>query len=415
MRVLAISFLFPSSVYPNRGTFVLNRVKAVSRYSDVTVINPVIWFPFCSRLKRYEGHDRIPPVETIEGIRVYHPRFFSIPVVFKALVAFTYSLAVLSVARRLNREQRFDLIDLHWTYPDLPAGRWLARLFKTKQLVTVRGTPALHLAERSFPSVIVKRLLAASDRVITLSDELKELCVKRGVEEERITTIRNGVDAAAFHFLDQHSCRERLGLAPQAKIVLGIGYLTPRKGFDRIIRAFPQLVDRFPNAELHLIGQNGAFAQGDRTRELKQLATQLGVAEQVHFVGEVSNRDLILWYNAADCFCLSSRSEGCPNVLLEAMACGCPVVATDVGAVAEVVTNESMGALVPSNGEGVRRGLLQVLANRYDRPAIADEMRAYDWDWCARQVVDVYQQLLRQPPRGAGGHSVGNQRVRELA
>jgi teichuronic acid biosynthesis glycosyltransferase TuaC len=396
VRILVISYLFPSSLYPNRGTFVLNRLKAVSHYADVTVINPVVWFPFCSRMQRYAGHNRIPAVETIDGIQVYHPRFLSIPVVMKFVVALTYCLAVLLVARRLKKKQSFDLLDLHWTYPDLPAGYMLARLFKLKQLVTVRGTPALYLNERSFPNYVVKRLLAKSDRVITLSDELKYLCLDSGVPAEQIITIRNGVDANTFHHVDRQSCRKKLGISPDAKVVLGAGYLTPRKGFDRIIRAFPDVIRRFPKADLHLIGQSGTYAQGDRTQELKELTDQLGLTGRVHFVGEVANQDLIYWYNAADCFCLSSRSEGCPNVLLEAMACGCPVVATDVGAVTEIVTSESMGAVVPNSAKGVREGLLLVLGKTCNRPANAEGMRKFDWDWCARQVVDVYRQATGQ-------------------
>jgi teichuronic acid biosynthesis glycosyltransferase TuaC len=393
MRVLVISYLFPNSCYPNRGTFVLNRLKAVQQYAEVKVINPVLWFPFCSRLQRYKDYDRIPAKETIDGIEVFHPRFLSIPVIFKGLLALTYTLAVLPVAARLRKSWDFDVIDLHWTYPDLPAGRWLAWLYKLKQLVTVRGTPALHMNERSIPSLLVNRLLARSDQVITLSDELKDLCIERGVAPAKVRTIRNGVDSQSFHHLEQGECRRRLGLPANARIVLGAGYLTPRKGFDRIIDSFPELLKVYPDAELYLIGQSGAFAQGDRTEELKQQARQLGLEDRVHFVGEVANRDLVTWYNAADCFCLSSRSEGCPNVLMEALACGCPVVATNVGAVAELV-DESAGLVVPSSTEGVRAGLLAVFGTSYDRPAIAAGMQQYDWDWCARQVMHTYQRLL---------------------
>ncbi len=406
-RILVISFLFPNCVYPTRGVFVLNRLKAVQEYADVKVINPILWFPFNARLSRYKDYDKIPRTETIDGIEVFHPRFLSIPVVFKSLLAVTYTLAVLPLALRLRRRWRYELIDLHWTYPDLPAGRWLAWLLKLKQLVTVRGTPALFLGERSLQSALVRRQLRQSDQVICLSDELKQHCLEYGVAEERVVTIRNGVDGTRFPYLDQRECRAKLGLPADAWLVLGTGYFTPRKGFDRIIQALPEVRRARPNAKLYLIGQDGTFAQGDRTQELRQQARELGLDEHVIFVGEVANEELALWYNAADCFCLSSRSEGCPNVLLEALACGCPVVATDVGAVKEVVNSPALGVVVPNSSEGVQQGLLQLLAGQYDRKAISAELQQYDWPWCAGQVKEVYERLLgRQLGVGQPGPSV---------
>ena len=397
MRVLAISLLFPNSVYPNRGIFVLNRLRAVSRYADVKVINPIAWFPFCSRLERYKDYHRIPKKETIDGIEVYHPRFLSIPLVLKVVVAVTYCLAVLPVALRLRKKWRYDLVDLHWTFPDLPAGRLLSWLLGVRQLVTVRGTPALFPKERSPRRALVRILLAKSDHVVTLSDELRDLSVSQGVSKDRISTIRNGVDVSRFRYLEIESCRARLGIPADQRTILGIGYVTPRKGFDRIIASLPEVLKECPEAKLYLLGPDGSAAQGDCGQELKRLIESLNIKDRVHFVGEVPNQDLILWYNAADCFCLSSRSEGCPNVLLEALACGCPVVATAVGSVPEVVTDESMGMVVPNSTEGVRSGLLSVLSTSYDREKTAAQMEMCDWDWCARQVVEIYTQLLRQP------------------
>jgi len=396
-RILVISYLFPNSVYPNRGIFVLRRLKAIQRYADVKVINPILWFPFCSRLQRYKDYDRIPKKEVIDGIEVYHPRFLSIPLVFKFIVAVTYCLAVLPIALRLRKTWKFNLVDLHWTFPDLPVGRLLSRLLRVNQLTTIRGMAGLHLNEFSIPSLLVRYLLPKSNHVITLSDRLKDICISRGVSEDKIQTIRNGVDGNRFDHLDQTDCRDKLELSHSNRIILGVGYCTPNKGFDRIIRALPEIVQQYPETHLYLIGPNGAFAQGDCSEELKQLAEELEVVDHVHFVGEVTNKNLSTWYNASDCFCLSSRSEGCPNVLLEALACGCPVVATDVGSVPELVEDSSMGNVVRNSKEGVQSGLLSVLSQSHDRKAIATRMRKYDWDWCARQVVHIYKRLVHEP------------------
>ena len=403
VRVLAVSYLFPNSVYPNRGVFVLNRLKAVREYADVTVINPILWFPLCSRLARYQGYERIPRHEVIDGIDVYHPRFLSVPLVLKAVVALMYCLAVLPLALRLHKKCSFDIIDLHWTFPDLPAGRLLSKMLGISQLATVRGDSGLHLNERSFPSFVVKRLLPRSAVVITLSDRLREHCLRLGVPPARLVTIRNGVDSEQFRHLPQQECRRQLALPSAATIVLAAGYMTPHKGFDRIIRALPELLNSCPDVELYLLGPSGAFAKGDRTAELNALTQRLGVADHVHLVGEVANADLVTWYNAADLFCLSSRTEGCPNVVLEALACGCPVVGTDVGAVSELIVDEAMGIVVDNSGAGVRSGLLAATRRIYDRPAIATRMRPLDWNWCARQVLAVYRRASSKKGAAIGG------------
>lgn len=394
MRILAISYLFPSSLHPNRGVFVLNRLRAVARHAEVKVINPVLWFPLRSRFRRYQDYHLIPRRETIDGIEVYHPRFLSIPLALKAVQALTYSLAVVPLALRMRKSWRWDLVDLHWTYPDLPAGRLLSRLSGVRQLVTVRGEAALHHRERGLRKRIVGRLLRRSDHVITLSDALKDLCVSLGTSADRVCTIRNGVDGSRFRFLDKQTCRKRIGVSAGERLILGIGYLTDNKGFDRIVASLSEVVKAHPRAKVYLIGPDGTFAQGDRTSKLVALAQRLGVSDNVRLVGEVPNQELPFWYNAADLFCLSSRSEGSPNVLSEALACGCPAVATDVGAVSEILADDSMGIVVPNNAEGVRSGLLSALSTSYDREKIAAGMAKYDWQWCAEKVLEVYHGQL---------------------
>ena len=406
MRVLVISSLFPSCRYPNRGIFVLNRLKAVQQYAEVRVINAIPWFPFQSRLNRYRDYSRIPGFEVIDGIEVYHPRYFAIPLVLKVVAAIAFAMAVLPVALRLRKSWPYDLIDMHWTFPDLPAGRLLARLLGMKQMVTVRGAAALHTKEWSLRRLIVKHCLRRCDHVVTLSDRLKESCIALGVPAEKVTTIGNGVDTSRFHHLDREACRQRLGLAAEKTVLLGIGYLSPHKGFDRILRALPDVLRSAPGAELHLIGPNGAFAQGDSAAALGELAASLGLADKVHFVGEVPNDQLVSWYNAADCFCLSSRSEGCPNVLLEALACGCPAVATDVGSVSEILSDASMGAVVADSYDGVRSGLLSVLSRSFDRRRIAAQAARHDWDSCARKALAVCKRLLGTPEDGGCGVSL---------
>lgn len=390
LHVVVLSYLFPNSAAPNSGVFVLNRVRAVQNYCRVTVINPIPWFPFSSRLTRYRNYDNIPRTTELCGVTVHHPRFFSIPRYCKFIEAVTYPLAVVLIMVK-QRLTRASLLDLHWTYPDLVGG-WVAKkLFGKEMVVTLRGVEAFHLEERTVRRFLIRRLLPRAARVIALSDGLLELAARHDVERHRLRVIRNGVDTHLFHILDQERCRNELGLPAQRKIILAVGSLANVKGFDRLIAAMPDVLQEHPGALAIIVGSAGPA--GDCGKDLRGLVGRLGLSDCVRFAGSVANRDLVCWYNAADLFCLSSRSEGSPNVLTEALACGCPAVATEVGSVKEILTEPFMGEVV---GDPALLGaaLKKNLRRLFDRERIAASLQRYDWDWCARQVMENYREAL---------------------
>lgn len=393
IRILAISYLFPNRVCPNYGIFVLNRLKAVQKYCEVKVINPIPWFPFNSRLKRYKNYDQIPTKEVIEGVEVFHPRFFTIPRYLKILDAVAFFLAIFPLALKISKAFPFDLIDVHWTFPDLLTGRLIAKYYKKKQLITLRGKEALFSNGAFYYKKVIIPLITKSDAIISLSRELADICVAEGVRQEKIHIVRNGADVTAFYFQEKTKCRERLGLPQNERIVLSVGSLIHRKGHDRIIRIFSEILKKCPDTSLYIVGSIGP--EGNYRKELLELVKKYSLTGKVRFTGAAKNTDLLLWYNAADIFCLASRGEGCPNVLSEAIACGCPSISTDVGAVSEILQNESMGKVIPNNDQSLLSGLLYVLDREYDREMISFVMKKYDWDWCAKKVIKVYKEVLK--------------------
>lgn len=401
LNILAISYLYPNRGYPDYGIFVHNRLKAVSRYCHVVVINPVPWFPFSFLFDRYRNFDQIPSEESVDGIQVYHPRFFIIPGFLKWMDAFSFFLAVLP--RALSLKKKFDLIDLHWTYPDLLSGLLLSKIFKRKFLVTVRGMEALNrfpcvesgtTREYSLRDIITRHCLKAANRVITLSRELMDICCSQGVKPEKALVITNGIDRDRFYYINTDKARMHLGLDLEKTILLVVGSLTYGKGFDRIIRILPKLADQDNNLHLYLIGSEGPA--GFFKNELVSLCQEYGVTSHTVFVGQVSNAELVYWYNAADIFCLSSRSEGSPNVLYEALACGCPSVATRVGAVPDIMDPAFQGTIVDNQTEALGQGISKVLSTQYDREKNAKLMDHHTWDQCGKRVVNLYQELVEE-------------------
>jgi teichuronic acid biosynthesis glycosyltransferase TuaC len=386
-RILAISYLFPNCNQPNHGIFVLNRLKAISRYVDVTVINPIPDSPLHRFIDKFSDLKSIPDKEELGGLTVYHPRFLSIPGYAKTIEIRTYKRAVERVIKQISMD--FDLVDLHWTFPDLPTGYYLRQKYNVPFNITLRGMEAFHFQDQDIRQKTVAKYLKEADQVISLSEEMAVAADKIAQTAKRTTVIRNGVDTEKFYYLDKNACREKLGLDQSQQIILGVGALIKRKGFDLVIEALAVLTrqPQFSNLVFYILGAQGA--EGDYRAELKNYVTEHGLEKHVVFQGAVLNQDLITWYNAVDVFCLSSRGEGSPNVLTEALACGTPAVASKVGSVPEIMASEpNLGMAFDSeNVQQIVEALDQVLMVEFDRKASAQRFSQYTWDWCALEVL----------------------------
>lgn len=393
-KILALSYLFPNRANPDYGIFVLSRLKALKDVCNIKVIAPLQWYPFIGRVQRARNsRTDVPLREEIEGVDVHHPRFFVIPRYLKWLDALSYFWAVCPVVRMLARKEsfEFDLIDVHWTYPDIVAGYLLARKHRKKYIVTVRGREALYPGERSLRRWLLVRFLRRANSIVTLSDELKDLVLKLGVRPERVRTILNGVDVSYFHPEDRKVCRQRLGLDAGKKIIVSAGALIEGKGHHEIVRIMPGL-SRSCDVELYIIG--GMVAGEDFSPVIRHMIAELRLTN-VHLVGRVGHRQLADWYNAADLFCLASKGEGCPNVVMEALACGTPVVVTTVGAVEEFVVSGENGFLVHRDEAGSLEQTIRAALNQdWNHTKIAARMSSWGWSSCAHQVTEVYRAAL---------------------
>ena len=395
LNILALSFLFPNAARPSYGVFVLNRLKALEENVHFKVIAPVQWYPLINYFLRVQRRETTVPLrETIDCIDVHHPRFFVIPRFLKWFDAFSFFWAAQSIVSKLKREEsfHFDLVDVHWTYPDILAGYLLARKYRKKFVVTIRGREALYEGERTLRRWMLVRLLRRADFVVTLSDELKDLVMRLGVAANRVQTILNGVDLSRFQPVTREVCRRRLGLDAHRKIIISVGAIIEGKGHHELIKIMPSLT-RAGDVELYIIG--GLVPGEDFSLVLREMiaAKQLS---NVHIVDKVSHSQLVDWYNAADVFCLASKGEGCPNVVLEALACGVPVVATNVGAIEKFVTPGENGFLV-SNGDlgSLERVVTEALARDWNRNEIASGMNTRGWSSCAEEVISMYRAVLR--------------------
>ena len=386
-KILAISYLFPNSEKPNHGIFVYNRLNAMAKYADVTVINPIPWSPLHSFIDKFK-HLRNIPAKTQRGnLTIYHPRYLSIPGYAKGIEIPTYRSAVKKVINEIGFD--FDLIDLHWTFPDLPTGDYLSNRYGVPYRLTLRGMEAFHIQDGDVRQKTVAKYLKRVDSIISLSQEMADEADTIAGTAAKTKVVRNGVDTKAFFFKGREQCRHSLGLPESQRIVLGVGALIHRKGFDVVISAIKNLFETGHDLDTHFYILGAEGAEGDYRKELFDLVASANLADRVHFVGAVQNDKLVDWYNAADLFCLSSRGEGSPNVLTEALACGCPAVATNVGSVPEIMAAEDdLGTVIPVNDVlRTAEAIDELLRKQHDRQIQAESLNKYTWDWCAKSCL----------------------------
>ena len=231
--------------------------------------------------------------------------------------------------------------------------------------------------------------LRRARRVFAVSESLRQVAIELGTEPARARVVGNGVDIARFTPLPQADCRARLGLSKDAKVLVTVGGLVERKGFHRVLKCLPALRQEFP--QLHYLAIGGPSLEGDWTERLQRLAIELGVADAVRFTGPISSDELSRYLSAADVFVLATRNEGWANVFLEAMACGLPVVTTDVGGNAEVVCRSDLGTVVPFDDEAqLTQAMRQALLRDWDRGDIRRHAEANTWD---RRIDDLEQEF----------------------
>jgi len=374
IKILLFSTLYPSGARPLHGIFVETRLRELltSGQVEAQVVAPVPWFPFKhARFGRYAQMAATPRHEVRHGIRVHHPRYLLPPKVGQNIAPYVLAAGALPTIRRLRREGfDFDLVDAHFFYPDGVAASIISRSLGKPFVCTARGSDINLYKNHARPRQLIQRTLRTSNANIGVSADLVQQMIDLGAPAERCSVIRNGVDLQRFTIVEQRDARRQLGVDHDGLLLLSVGHLVALKGHDLVIRMLGDL----PQARLAIVGS------GPEMPALRALAGSIGVADRVLFAGQVPNESLKIWFSAADALVLASSSEGWPNVLLESMACGTPVVATRVNGVPEVVASRSAGQLAESRDvPHLLAALHSLLADRPPRSDVRRYAERFSW------------------------------------
>ncbi|MBO1076775.1 glycosyltransferase family 4 protein [Roseomonas marmotae] len=391
LRLLTFSTLYPNAAQPNHGVFVENRLRHLVASGEVesVVLAPVPWFPSSApQFGAWARYARIPRKEQRHGLMVHHPRFL-VPPRLGMLTGPTslYHSARLAIRRLLDQGVTFDAIDAHYLYPDGVAAVRLGREFGKPVVVTARGSDTSQLPQYRLPRRAIQQAIAQADALIAVSEGLKEGLVELGAPPGKVTVLRNGVDLETFRPPASHAAaRAALGMA-EGPVLLSVGHLIERKGHHLIIAALREL----PGHQLVIVGE------GPERGFLQAEAERLGVADRVRFAGAQPHARLPSYYGAVDAMVLASSREGWANVLLEAMACGTPVVASPAWGSREAVRAPEAGLVIDERTpEAIADGVRRLLAKPPAREATRAYAEAFGWDETTAGQLSLFRRVLGQ-------------------
>ena len=382
MRILTFTSLFPNKAQPTLGIFIYQRVAHLARRPGihVEVVAPVPYSSSWLPGEHWRTFSQVPREEQIDSLRVRHPSYMLLPKISMPLHGRLMYSGSLGLVKKLHRQEPFDCIDAHYVYPDGYAAVQLGRRLGIPVVVSARGTDINLFASFRLIRPKIRWTLSEAAGVVAVSAALKVAMVALGTPPEKIRVIPNGIDTGRFRPIERRAAREKLGLPAEGPCVVAVGNLIPTKGQELLIAALAKLAMQRPALKLYLVGD------GPQKASLEAQAKSLGLGDRVVFAGARPHDELPLWFNAADLSCLASRREGLPNVVLESLACGTPVLATRVGGVPEVLTSRDLGILADPEVASIAAAMEEALARTWDRELLARHVHSRTWEGVAAEV-----------------------------
>jgi glycosyltransferase involved in cell wall biosynthesis len=379
MKLLFISNLFPDERESYRGLDNATLLHHLSAHCEIRVIAARPALPATSKWRQ----QHVPRSQDA----IFEPVYVKVPYLPKIGSRVNHRLferALREPLQELRKTFAFDAILCAWAYPDACGVSALAREHQVPFTVITQGSDVHAYLENPVRRHLIVAALSQAKGVINRSRDLARRLKEAGVPEPKLRAVYNGVDTATFRPTDQTSLRRELGLNPTDKILLFIGNFLPVKNPLLLLGAFAELLAHVTGARLLLIGG------GPMEEQIIAEAARLGITERVEILGRKGTADVARYLQASDVLVMSSHNEGVPNVILEALATGIPVVSTNVGGIHEVVNADHLGRLVPPGDSGaLATALRDVLERKNSSAEIARYGQSFNWPKAAREYYAV--------------------------
>jgi teichuronic acid biosynthesis glycosyltransferase TuaC len=389
LRVLTLSTLFPDASRPTFGPFVERQTLGLAAHPavELRIVSPIGMPPWpLSRHARYRGFAAVPEEEAWKGVPIYRPRFVTIPGAKGRFMAGAIVRAVAPLLRQLRATFPFDVIDAEFFFPDGPAAIELGKMFGVPVSVKARGADIHFWGTQSATARQVLNAGQEAEGLLAVAASLKADMVALGMAEEKIKVHYTGVDLSLFKAGERHAAKRELDVG--GPLVISVGALIPRKRQALTIEA----VAHMPGVSLALVGK------GEDEAMLRAKASELGCSDRIKFLGALPHKEIARWLAAADALCLPSSSEGLANAWVEALACGTPIVITDVGGARELVDRPEAGHIVAPEALEARSALQDLIDHPRDPQAVRATAERFTWD-ANRDALFAHLSGLVSPAR----------------
>ena len=381
-RIAVVTPILPVPQDMTRGRFIYETTRALARQADVRVFLTQAQYPQANWLQP-SRHRSVVMADSysLPGLDIETVTYPALPLISRVTNGLVSGMALHSKIAKYSP----DILIGYWTYPEGAGAEYVARKLGKPVVIGALGTDIND--RKGINAWLTRRTLQAADRIVFVSQAMTRHAIDTfGVHPERCATVVNGINTAVFHPQDRVRCREALGLPPDAPVVIYVGRLIEAKGLRELVGSVTKMRQTHPDLRTILIGE------GPYLDTLKEIIAASGMQDRVTLAGGQLPEKVAQYINAADALTLPSWSEGYPNVLVEALACGCPVVATHVGGIPEIVTSDNGLLVTPRDTNALADALDQTLRRTWDRPAISRNM-SRTWDDVARETLDICRAL----------------------
>ncbi len=383
MRIALVTPMLPVPHDQTRGRYIHETARSLARLAEVRVYFQSVRYPSLPGMKpKSYLHGHVPKDYKLDGVDVEAFEYPAFPVISRGLNGFVSSWALKPRIAAFKP----DVLLAFWVYPDGYAAMKVAKALGVPCVVGALGSD-IHVRD-GLNAWFTRRTIHGVDALLTVSEAMRRSAIDEyGARPDRVHTIVNGFNTGIFGPADQAQARQRCGVAASEQLVVYVGRFVEEKGLRELVTAAQRLASRNERFRLVLIGDGVMKAQ---------LMTLVGAADlkgKVYLPGGLPPEKVAQWISASDVLTLPSWSEGYPNVVVEAVACGRPVVATDVGGTNEILNNDNGILIAPRDPAALESALERALARQWDHAAIAAAMKR-SWDDVAVETLQVCRAVI---------------------
>lgn len=383
--ILVLSHLYPSAPNPYLGLFVARQVQALRETHDFHVVAPTRWLPPLTRSWRNER--KLPKRELVEGTPVYRPRALQLPFGMTTVETLALPVALRRPTRELRRAREIDLVHAHFGVPDGWAAVRLVERLRVPLVVSLWGSDVLVLPRRPAPRRLLAHVLRRADHVIAPSRPIVDRAIELGADARRSSVLMGGVPDD-YSLMSRAEARAALSLSPTSRLVVWVGNLVPVKQPLLALKSISVVAGRNRDVRLALVGD------GPLRSEVGNCIRELRLEHLVSFHGTLDSTSVARWQTAADVALNTSRSEGLPFALCEALVSGTRVAAVPVGGIPELLAATSGGTLAEdSTPEAVAEAIEHELALAPD-PELSRRSAFLRLSHVAPRIAEIYADAL---------------------